>query len=263
MKTKLFIIALALSLLCSCEKPDQENPIEKLPPLENVDDVCTKMVDLEFMKYCYENFDVNKDGKVSMLEANAHSLEISCHTATDFTGIEYFTNLERFCSKSVKTVNLSYNKQLKSVNCSYAPLEIMDLRHNTSITHIVFYDCKKLTKILLADQAPLKYVTCEGCEALTTMSLPDNCTTIYERAFYRCTNLSQIKFPKKLTTIGVEAFKDCRRLESVTIFATDPPEVSQSSFNYVIPYLYVPSGSVEAYRSSLLGLMFTNIVAIE
>ena len=50
---------------------DGEKTEETLPELEEVDDVCTKMDDINFMKYCYDNFDVNKDGKVSMPEANA------------------------------------------------------------------------------------------------------------------------------------------------------------------------------------------------
>ena len=98
MKTKLLIAAglVGVSCLMSCEKAE-----DTLPKLEAVDDVCTKMDDINFMKYCYDNFDVNKDGKVSMPEANAvktissahliNSGSASLHYAVSFTGIVFIT----------------------------------------------------------------------------------------------------------------------------------------------------------------------------
>lgn len=58
MKTNLFFL-FALAFFCACSK---DNTI----PIKQVDDVCTQMDDINFMKYCYDNFDVNKDGIVSM-----------------------------------------------------------------------------------------------------------------------------------------------------------------------------------------------------
>ena len=57
-------------LLTGCSK-DDDNEAPGLPPLPDPDDVCSCMDDVVFMQYCYENFDVNKDGKVSKTEANA------------------------------------------------------------------------------------------------------------------------------------------------------------------------------------------------
>ena len=244
MKTKLLIIALALPLVFGCEKsdvddnggkdnteqggnaggydPGNEDPIVDLPPLEDVDDVCTKMVDRDFMTYCYDNFDVNKDGKVSMLEANAQSnggLVIECNTAADFTGIEYFTNLTKFQSSSVRTLNLGYNKKLVSIDCCGSQLETIDLRYNTLVSEISFRNCEKMTKVLLADEAPLESVvgnSFSGCSSLSTVSLPDNCKTIGEKAFYGLTDLSKIKFPKNLESIGDSAFEGCSSLISVS-----------------------------------------------
>ena len=78
---KLFICLSALGMiLIGCSKNDDgesdkpnnngneqpENPNEpklpELPALPDPDDVCSAMDDLNFMAYCYENFDVNKDG---------------------------------------------------------------------------------------------------------------------------------------------------------------------------------------------------------
>ena len=99
------IICLAVAIAAvetGCEKSDG---LETLPFLEKVDDVCTKMDDIEFMAYCYENFDVNNDTKVFMTEANAVR-SIFCTNARTFAGIEYFSNLESFLASSVEAVDL-------------------------------------------------------------------------------------------------------------------------------------------------------------
>ena len=98
MKTKLLIAAglIGVNCLMSCEKAE-----DTLPKLEAVDDVCTKMDDINFMKCCYDYFDVNNDGKVSMSEANAvrtissalliNSGNASLHYAVSFSGIVFIT----------------------------------------------------------------------------------------------------------------------------------------------------------------------------
>ena len=127
MKTKrLFWLIVVLSFLSvSCdkdsptgnnsendgEKPDE--PLVELPELEDTDDVCTKMDDLNFMAYCYENFDVNNDAKVSMTEANAVTT-IECNNATSFAGLEYFPNIKSFASSSVGKADFRYNKNLET-----------------------------------------------------------------------------------------------------------------------------------------------------
>lgn len=68
---KVFLV-LAVVLLCvGCSKSDENEPLTDYPEMSDPNDVCTAMDDLDFMKYCYEKFDVNKDGKVSIHEANA------------------------------------------------------------------------------------------------------------------------------------------------------------------------------------------------
>ena len=173
--------------------PDIEDPLEELPELEKVDDVCEQMEDSKFMEYCYEQFDVNGDGKVSMSEAAALDLSIDCNTAKSFKGIEYFTNLVSFKSTSVETVNFGYNKKLASLDCSGAPVTVLDLRYNAGLSDIDVSQCTNLTKLLLADEAPIEsvsggngssnYGNIDGCTALTTVALPDNCTVIGDNAF--------------------------------------------------------------------------------
>ena len=154
MKTKLLIIAglIGVCSLISCKKESMDNH-GNLPELEDVDDVCTKMDDINFMKYCYDNFDVNKDGKVSITEANAvkdisDRDNVSLSKVVSFAGIEYFSNLERFSlsSNDVKTLDLMYNKNLQSCSITYASnLSSLDLRSNIELKSIYMRGCSKLT----------------------------------------------------------------------------------------------------------------------
>jgi hypothetical protein len=62
-----------------------------------IDDVAILMDDAAFISYCYANFDLNKDGKISIMEANtAKVIEIKEEPKLiSVKGIEIFTNLER------------------------------------------------------------------------------------------------------------------------------------------------------------------------
>ena len=109
-KMKKVFLMLCLStvgmLLTGCSDNDEENSdgpgggkLPDLPTLPDPEDVCTAMDDINFMAYCYETFDVNKDGKVSVSEANA-VLKIDLSELKNkkeiasLKGIEYFPNLQ-------------------------------------------------------------------------------------------------------------------------------------------------------------------------
>ncbi len=51
----------------------------------------------------------------------------------------------------------------------------------------------------------------------TSITMPDNITTIEEGAFYWCRGLTDIKIPDSVTTIGKGAFYACSYLECVTM----------------------------------------------
>ena len=189
------------------------------PELDDVDDVCEQMDDLNFMSYCYENFDVNHDSKVSMAEANAVSI-IECNTAKSFKGIEYFTNLESFSSTSVETVDFGYNRKLTSLSCAGAPVTVLDLKHNTMLTSIgerAFYGCKGLTSVTFPESlTSIGASAFSGCESLTSVTFPEGLTSIGASAFSSCESLTSVTFPEGLTSIGASAFSSCESLTSVT-----------------------------------------------
>ena len=193
MKRLFFCLAVLGVILTGCSKNDDgesdkpnnngneqpENPNEpklpELPALPDPDDVCSAMDDLKFMAYCYEKFDVNKDGKVSETEANAVRI-ISIdyrYPVESLKGIERFPNIEIFRSGDRITE--------------------LDLRYNLK----------------------LEELSCYGNGCLTTVLLPNTLTALEERAFAYCYSLTEINLPASLTSIGGYAFDHCTSLMKI------------------------------------------------
>ena len=196
--TILFVAAIMMGVGCSKsedsgnnpDKPDKPSP---LPDLPDPDDVCSCMDDIIFMQYCYDNFDVNKDGKVSVIEANAaRKIDINSECAS-VKGIERFPNIEILSlnGSSITELDLRYNLKLKSLSCQD----------------------RQLTTVLLPNT--LTAIAFSGCSSLTEINLPANLTSIGESAFYDCSSLTEIHLPASLTSIGESAFSGCSSLTEI------------------------------------------------
>ena len=124
----------------------------------------------------------------------------------------------------------------------------------TTIGVWAFYGCSSLTSVTIGDS-----VTTIGegafyeCSSLTSVTIGDSVTTIGNFAFYDCSSLTSITIPDSVTTIGNFAFENCRSLTSVYCKATTPPAggLDMFSSNASGRKIYVPTESVEAYKSAL------------
>ena len=117
MKKVLFALVAMSLLFTACEDGNDD-----FIKLKEADDVCTMMDDLELMEHCYEEYDVNKDGKVSMSEAAAVT-EIDTYVDRSIKGLEYFINLTdiEILFYEGCTMNLDFRpfKSLKSLDLDY------------------------------------------------------------------------------------------------------------------------------------------------
>ena len=130
----LFLASLSL-LLSSCTK--ENNGIE----LKEVEDVCTQMDDINFMNFCYTNFDVNKDGKVSMIEANAvREIFVADKNIKSLIGIEYFTNLTELDCTYNELTSLDVSKciNLTELYCTDNPLTIIYMNAKHKVIYSIY-----------------------------------------------------------------------------------------------------------------------------
>ena len=145
----------------------------------------------------------------------------------------------------------------------------------TQIPASAFNGCDSLTSITMPDSVTLigSYAFNE-CDSLTSVTIPDSVTTIGDRAFTDCYRLTSITIPDSVMSIGVFAFYRCYSLTSVYCKATTPPTLGGFVFdnNGSGRKIYVPAASVEAYKgatnwreyaSAIVGYDFENDVVVE
>lgn len=90
----------------------------------------------------------------------------------------------------------------------------------------------------------------ENCTKLTSLDIPSNISSIGSSAFASCTGLTSLVIPSNISSIDNNAFSKCSGLTSVTVESTTPPKLGSYVFNYTSCPIYVPSGSVDAYKAA-------------
>jgi len=103
-------------------------------------------------------------------------------------------------------------------------------------------------------------------------------TEISEGAFQNNTSLTEVKIPASITSIGPKAFAGCKNLQEITISIIVPINLSIISargytraesgdvfegVNKETCILYVPEGSVDAYKAAAGWKDFKNILPIK
>ncbi len=254
-------------------------------PTPTPTDYCEKLEDVEFMRYCYEKFDINGDKILSESEANAiRAVNIdSKQSIYSVKGIEYFVNLESFQAYNaieLRTLDLSKNTNLRTIKeqalykCSGLESVILPSTIET-IEGDAFHDCPKLASInipdgvksigsyafagdlLLAEIALPQGIETIGKNAfaatgLRSFALPEGITSTSEYLCFNCQKLTALTLPTTITNIGYRSFDECNALVEIHCKATTPPTLEQYAFEATVNErkIYVPQGSVEAYKTA-------------
>lgn len=112
-------------------------------------------------------------------------------------------------------------------------------------------------------------VLAKGCPRTV---IPEEVSAIGEGAFMSCKGLKFINIPASVQSIAKNALIYCNGLEAITCLATVPPAADKMAFHYgdnqdininpEIP-VYVPAGSIDAYKAAENWEYFTNFVALD
>jgi hypothetical protein len=136
----------------------------------------------------------------------------------------------------------------------------------TAIGIAAFASCTGLTNIAISNS-----VTSLGnnafafCTGLTNATIGNSVTSLGNNAFYNCSGLTSIIIPSSVSSIGIYAFYGCSGLNSIYAYPTTPVNLSLSpdvfySVNTSACYLFVPIGSLSAYKAAYQWDAFTHIV---
>ncbi|MBQ8367203.1 MAG: leucine-rich repeat protein [Alistipes sp.] len=130
----------------------------------------------------------------------------------------------------------------------------------TTIGEYAFCSCNSLESITIPDSVTtIGYAAFAYCTSLTSVTIPDGVTEIGSAAFSACTSLTSVTIGDSVTSIGQEAFSSCTSLTSVYCKPTTPPSLGEDAFKWydsswnsvnIGCALYVPTASVEAYKSA-------------
>jgi len=137
--------------------------------------VCSRMDDKVFKQYCCDKFDKNKDGKVSVEEANAvDSINVDSAGITSLKGIEYFPALKSLkCTKNkLTTLDISKNTALKQLICNDNKLIALDVSLDTALT-VLCCSVNDITTLDVSKNPALESLNCSK-NKLTSLDISKN-----------------------------------------------------------------------------------------
>ena len=120
----------------------------------------------------------------------------------------------------------------------------------TEIGQAAFMDCTVLESITIPNKVTaISDYLFAYCPALKNVTLSNNLKSIGAGAFHSCTALTTITLPSSVTSLNSWAFTSTN-LSSLYIKAATPPTLSNTTLPSTITKIYVPTASVNTYKTT-------------
>jgi len=135
----------------------------------------------------------------------------------------------------------------------------------TSIEARTFLGCNHLTSLTI----PLSIDSIgidafRDCSGLTSLKIPSSVTYIGGNAFLGCSGLTSVTISSSITSMSFFPFVDCVGLKAIYADSKIPfvftPNSTEPSFDWTFSCkLYVPIGSISAYKTAYVWRRFYNV----
>lgn len=181
------------------------------------------------------------------------------------TAIGEYAFYDRYATDALTSISIP--STVTSIG-NYAFKNCAGLKHITipesvrTIGNYAFHNCYNLMDLFISESViSIGDHAFMYCSSLSNVVIPDSVTTIGNNAFSCCGGVTNLTIGKSVNSIDYGAFDNCSNLISVNCLAEVPPTVTSIDFfsNYSTPKLYVPSSSVEAYRTTYGWNYFTQV----
>ena len=167
----------------------------------------------------------------AIIESSTNTLIAGCKTTTIPNSVTSIGNGAFSDCSSLTSVNIPNSVTSIGDNAFAWCTGLTSVTIPNSVTSIgekAFAHCTGLTSLKVEDGNP-KYDSRNNCNAIIesstntliagckTTTIPSSVTSIGEKAFAHCTDLTSITIPNSVTSIGEKAFAYCTDLTSITI----------------------------------------------
>ena len=118
-----------------------------------------------------------------------------------------------------------------------------------------YYIPSSLREVVITDATGISANAFYNCTMLTSITLNEGITAIYDRAFYNCDGLTEMVIPESVASIGSYAFNGCSQLQLVQVLRGDVltlTSLGTSAFGSTPATLLilVPDDAYSAYASA-------------